>query len=106
VCRFYIPPPYDSHFYSASPDECAQTLAKYPFFVYESPNVFYIALPDLTTGVCPPGTIPVYRLYNNSMGGAPNHRYTTSLSIKNQMIAQGWVAEGYGPNQVIMCAPQ
>jgi len=105
VCRFYIPPPYDSHFYSASPAECAQVRAAYPFFVYESPNVFYIALPDPTTGACPPATMAVYRLYNNGMGGGPNHRYTTSATIKAQMIAQGWIPEGYGPNAVIMCAP-
>jgi hypothetical protein len=106
VCRFYIPPPYDSHFYSASPAECAQVRATYPFFVYESPNVFYVALPDPTTGACPPATMAVYRLYNNGMGGGPNHRYTTSATIKAQMIAQGWIPEGYGPNAVIMCAPQ
>ena len=23
-----------------------------------------------------------------------------------QMQAQGWIAEGYGPSQVIMCSPQ
>src|ERR1700736_5469387 len=28
VCRFYIPPPADSHFISASPVECAAVLAK------------------------------------------------------------------------------
>lgn len=106
VCRFYIPPPYDSHFYSASAAECAQVQATYPFFDYESPNVFYIALPDQATGACPPATIPVYRLYNNGQGGAPNHRYTTSAAVKAQMIAQQWVAEGYGPDQVIMCSPQ
>ena len=47
----------DSHFYSASPAECAQVAAKYPGFVYETPAVFYIALPDAATGACPAGTI-------------------------------------------------
>jgi hypothetical protein len=28
----------------------------------------------------PSQTIPVYRLYNNGMGGAPNHRLVTSLA--------------------------
>jgi serine protease len=106
VCRFYIPAPYDSHFYSASPSECAQTGAMFPSFVYEAANVFYIALPDQASGACPFGTIEVYRLYNNGMGAGPNHRYTTSPAVRAQMIAQGWVAEGYGPNQVIMCATQ
>ena len=43
----YIPPAQgDSHFYSASPDECAQTAARFPTFVVESPNVFSIGLPN------------------------------------------------------------
>ncbi len=54
VCRFYLPPPYgDSHFYSASPAECAAVQARYPFFAFESPAVFYILLPDQITGACP-----------------------------------------------------
>lgn len=104
VCRFYIPPADgDSHFYSASPTECAQTLAKFPTFVEESTAVMYIDLPDATTGACPAGDIPVYRVWDNRADS--NHRYTTDPTIRTQMIAQGWVAEGYGPNQVIMCAP-
>ena len=55
VCRFYIPAGYgDSHFYSASPAECADALAKYPSFIQESANVFYIGLPDGDDG-CLPG---------------------------------------------------
>lgn len=105
VCRFYLPPAYgDSHFYSASPAECAQVAAKYPGFVYETPAAFYIALPDTTTGACPAGTIAVYRVFDNRAD--TNHRYTTSLAVRAQMVAQGWVAEGYGPSQVIMCSPQ
>jgi serine protease len=103
VCRFYIPPPYgDSHFFSASKDECAQTQAKFPFFTYEAPNVFYIGLPD-ANGTCGAGTIPVYRVWDSRAD--TNHRYMTSKDVRAQMIAKGWVAEGYGPDQVIMCAP-
>ena len=105
VCRFYIPPAYgDSHFYSASPVECAQTQAKFPFFVNEAPNVFYIALPDIATGACQVNTIPVYRVWDKRLD--TNHRYTTSLIVRANMVAAGWVAEGYGPDQVIMCAPK
>jgi hypothetical protein len=64
-----------------------------------------VAVPDLITGACPAGTQPVYRLYNNGMGAAPNHRYTTSLATRAAMLAQGWVPEGYGADAVIMCAP-
>jgi Tol biopolymer transport system component len=104
VCRFYIPPAYgDSHFYSASPSECAITQAKYPFFVAESPNVMYVDLPDPITGACPSGDVSVYRMWDARAD--TNHRYTTDPAIRAQMVAKGWIAEGYGPDQVIMCAP-
>jgi len=79
-----------------------QTHAKFPQLEYEAPNVFYIALPDTVTGVCPVGTIAVYRLWNQRSDS--NHRYTTSLAVATQMINAGYLAEGYGPNAVIMCA--
>ena len=59
-----------------------------------------------STVSCAAGTNPVYRVYNNGQGGAPNHRYTTELAVRNAMIALGWIAEGYGSIGVIMCAPQ
>jgi hypothetical protein len=103
VCRFYIPPKDgDSHFYSASALECAQTRARFPEFVYESPDVFHIALPDVATGACPVETIPVYRVWNQRADS--NHRYTASRTVRDQMLTRGYVAEGYGPDAVIMCA--
>ena len=105
VCRYYIPPGYgDSHFFSAAPDECAIALVKFPWLVKETDAAFYIALPDPQTGNCLANEVGVYRLWN----GRPdsNHRYTTSAQIKAQMIAAGYTAEGYGPDQVDMCAPQ
>lgn len=105
VCRFYIPPAVgDSHFYSASPAECAQTAARFPSFIEESPSVMYIDLPDPTTGACPASDIPVYRVWDNRVDS--NHRYTTDPAVRAAMVAKGWIAEGYGPNQVIMCAPK
>jgi len=105
VCRFYIPPALgDSHFYSASPAECAQVAAQFPAFTYETPSAFYIGLPDTTTGACAAGTVPVDRVWDDRAD--TNHRYTTRTVVRAQMEAQGWVAEGYGPAQVIMCAPQ
>ncbi len=103
VCRFYMPAPQDSHFYSASPDECAAVAAKFPQFMLEASDVFYIPLPDPITGACPASTIPVYRLFNNRADA--NHRYTADPGIKTQMQQQGYTAEGYGPDAVIMCAP-
>ena len=62
----------------------------------------YIALPDLATGECPAGLVQVYRLWNNRADS--NHRYTTDPAVKAAMVAQGYVAEGYGPDATIMCA--
>jgi uncharacterized protein DUF5648 len=106
VCRILIPPPADSHFFSASPQECADTLTKFPFMIKETDAAFFIALPVTTgpmAGACPAGTIPVYRVFNNRADG--NHRYTTSRAVRDQMVALGGTAEGYGDDAVIMCAP-
>jgi DNA-binding beta-propeller fold protein YncE len=103
VCRFYLPPQNgDSHFYSASPAECADVRARFPSFVLEAPDVMHVTLPDLATGACPPGTQSVYRLWNNRVDS--NHRYTADVAVKAAMTAKGYVAEGYGPDAVIMCA--
>jgi Matrixin/Repeat of unknown function (DUF5648) len=105
VCRFYLPPPFgDSHFYSVSAAECAQVLQKYPGFDYESANVMYLGMPDTATGACGSGLVPVYRVWDQRID--TNHRYTTDRSLRDQMVAQGWVKEGYGDDLVIMCAPQ
>ena len=105
VCRFYRAPAYgDSHFYSASPAECAQTAAQHPVdWIYESPSVFYVQLPNTTTGACPAGTTPVYRFFNTA---TTNHRYTTEQFIRDEMSASSrWTPEGYGPGPYypIMC---
>lgn len=109
VCRFYIPPQHgDSHFFSASPAECNGILGKigtdpnYSGYVYESANVFMVTLPDPVTGACPGSTVPVNRIWNQR--GDSNHRYTTDPGIKSWMLAKGYVAEGYGPDAVSMCA--
>jgi len=104
VCRFYLPPANgDSHFYSASPDECAQVAARFPTFVHEAADVMHIALPDTVTGACPAGTVRVFRLWNNRADS--NHRYTADPAVRVEMLARGYVAEGYGPDATIMCAP-
>lgn len=110
VCRFYIPPAHgNSHFFSASPAECAAILQKsvtdpnYSGYVQESPNAFYIGLPDTATGGCPGGSVPVYRLWNQRADS--NHRYSSDPAVKALMITKSYVPEGYGPNATIMCAP-
>ncbi len=109
VCRFYIPPAQgDSHFYSASPAECATVDAKFPSFDYESPDVMYVLLPEPATGGCPPLSAPVFRLWNDpaSRGRTDNnHRFTTDTRLRTEMLAAGSISEGYGPMGVGMCAP-
>jgi hypothetical protein len=56
------------------------------------------------TGACLSGTIPVYRVWDKRFD--TNHRYMTSAALRAQMLSLGWVAEGYGPDAVIMCAQQ
>jgi hypothetical protein len=104
VCRYYIPPALgDSHFYSASAAECALAHSKFPLFQEESKAVFYIRLPDTALGTCAAGDTPVYRVWNNRADSS--HRYPVDRALRDQMVAQGFIAEGYGPSQVIMCAP-
>ena len=105
TCRFFSTAfaPKSSHFYTPFANECAIVKTE-SAWQYEA-IAFYIQLAD-ANGLCPPGTIPLYRLYNNGMGGAPNHRYTTSVTVFNQMIAQGWLFEGNGNTKVFACVPQ
>lgn len=104
VCRFFSTAfdPKSSHFYTPFQGECV-LVQRSGTWQYED-RVFNMAVPDIA-GNCPAGTLPVYRLYNQGMGAAPNHRYTTSLDTRAAMIAIGWVPEGYGPNAVEMCSP-
>ena len=113
ACRYYSPPDpefggpgADSHFFSADAGECMTVFRKYASVTWylESDNVFQINLPDKATGACPAGTVPVYRLWNQRVDS--NHRYTTSAAIKADMLAAGYVAEGYGADGVVMCAVQ
>jgi hypothetical protein len=105
VCRFYIPPALgDSHFFSASPVECLQTRTRFPDFDLESDDAFEVVLPDAVTGACPAETVAVYRLWNTRAD--TNHRYTTDRVVWQHMQDLGWRAEGYGPQQVAMCAPR
>jgi hypothetical protein len=105
VCRFFSTSfsPKSSHFYTPDAAECASVKAN-PNWQFEA-EVFNVAPAD-TGGDCPGGTLPVYRMYNNGQGAAPNHRYTTSLATRATMLAKGWIPEGYGTLGVIMCSPQ
>lgn len=108
VCRFFSGQafaPRSSHFYTPYEAECAGLRAG-PVWTYEG-DVFRLALPvgAQGSGTCPTGTAPLYRLYNNGQGGAPNHRYTTSLRIVDEMAASGWIIEGEVQTNVFACLP-
>lgn len=107
VCRYYGSPAYglDSHFYSASPDECAAVHSKWPDqWLLESTNVFQVYMPDWTSGACPAGTLPVYRTWNGRMDS--NHRYAMDPRVQSMMMGKGGTAEGYGNPPVVLCSPQ
>jgi hypothetical protein len=106
VQRFYGSPNagLDSHFFTIDyADQFALTYGPLSSaWALEADNAFEIGRPD-QDGNCPAGQIPVYRLWNRRVDS--NHRYTTNPAIKSQMIERGYVAEGYGPDVVDMCAP-
>jgi hypothetical protein len=104
VCRFFSAsfPPKSSHFYTAYADECA-SLKLGAVWKYES-IAFYLALPS-ESGTCLAGHSPIYRLYNNGLSGAPNHRYTSARSVVDGMKARGWIAEGNMSTEVFACGP-
>lgn len=107
VCRYYGSPAYglDTHFYSASPDECAAVHLKWPDqWTLESGNVFQVYMPDTATGACPAGMLPIYRTWNHRAD--TNHRYTMDVRVQTMMMNGGFVAEGYGNPPVAMCSPQ
>lgn len=105
TCRFFSMAfgAKSSHFYTPYAEECASLQAG-TTWQYES-IAFYVQLPD-ANGVCPKGSVPLYRLFNNGIGGAPNHRYTTSLVILDQMLAVGWSFEGNGTTKAFACVPE
>jgi hypothetical protein len=102
ICRYYIPPGLgDSHFFGRGTAECNATGAAHPTFVLEDPQFMFMYLP--VAGVCPPGTIAVYRVFSDRADA--NHRYMIDRAIRDQMVARGWLAEGDGADLVVMCAP-
>jgi YVTN family beta-propeller protein len=109
TCRFFSTPfeahdpTKSTHFYTPFAAECALVKTD-PHWQFET-IAFYVQLAD-DNGLCTGGTIPLYRLYNNFMGGAPNHRYTTSLTTLNMMTAAGWIFEGNGTTKTFACVPQ
>jgi hypothetical protein len=106
VCRFYGTPKKgpNSHFYAINGPEC-ESVKQDAGWTYE--GMAFSLYPGRSNGTngqtpsCPDGLIPVYRAYNNRYAtNDSNHRYTTSTPIYQQMLQQGWSAEG-----VVFCSP-
>jgi len=105
VCRFFSGQkfaPKSSHFYTPYASECATARAN-PDWIYEG-DVMGWRLPD-ASGKCAAGERPLYRVYNNGQGNAPNHRYYTDARLHAEMQFRGWVVEGNGATQVFACVP-
>ena len=104
VCRFFTTafPPKSSHFYTPDAVECGKVRAN-PDWTFEG-IAFNTVRPD-DDGRCPAFATPLYRLYNQAQGGAPNHRYTTSVAVRAGMLQRDWRPEGYGEAGVIACVP-
>jgi hypothetical protein len=106
VCRYFTTPAagFETHFYSAFPQECDAIPTLFPgIWTLETADAFGVRQPDVATGACPPGTSPLYRLYNG--GPNVNHRYVTDLDTR-ALMTPPWIPEGYGPLGVGMCVPQ
>ena len=103
VCRFYGTPKKgpNSHFYALNGPEC-ESVKQDAGWTFE--GMAFSLYPVSSNGQaprCPDGLIPVYRAYNNRFSANDsNHRYTTSTAIYQQMVQQGWLAEG-----IVFCSP-
>jgi hypothetical protein len=106
MCRFYSHAmflPKSAHFHTHLDAEC-QALRAQGRWSYEGTT--FAVRPAGGSGdarACPFATVPLYRAYNNGQGGAPNHRYTTDVGLLDQMVTQGWTAEGEGASRVFAC---
>jgi len=103
VCRYYLPPHHSvSTRHGPEPAECSATGQRNPTFVNEDPQFFHAVLP--AAGTCPGGTVPLYRVFSNRPDA--NHRYMADRTIRDRMVSeQRWLAEGDGPDLVVMCVP-
>ena len=104
VCRFYGRPEagLDSHFYSASPQECNDVETRFGnAWIKESANVFEVATPNAQTGWCTGATVPLYRAYNGRKDA--NHRYSVHAADQKAMQLKGWIPEGSTTAGNAMC---
>ena len=103
VCRFFSTAfgAKSSHFYTPFAPECA-TVRLNPNWQFEA--AAFGVLQPAADGSCGTGSAPLYRVYNDGQGGAPNHRYMTDAGEFALMQGLGWKPEGSGVG-VIACVP-
>ena len=81
----------------------ARSSSRIPNWQFEA-VVFSVPRPT-PRATAPAARCPSTACTTTGQGGAPNHRYTTSLATRTAMIAKGWIPEGNGTLGVIMCSP-
>jgi len=95
VCRFFFPAIL-THFFSAEAADC--NLVRGLGTIDEGIDFWITRARD---AACATGTLALTRLYNNRWReNDSNHRYTTSRSLTEALVKEGWIDEG-----VVMCAP-
>ncbi len=99
ACRFYGTPGsgINSHFYTINLAECDGVKSN-PVWTFE--GLAFRAVEPLSNG-CAPEYATVTRLYNNGMGGQPNHRFLTDPAAIEATVARGWMVEG-----PVFCVPR
>jgi len=104
VCRFYAGPQalIDSYHFTADASECNFVIANgASVWQLETRNAFWIEVPD-ASGACRPGTLPVYRFFNNRRDASQRH--TIDLSQRRAMVNRSWVPDGRGTNGASLCS--
>ena len=97
VYRFWSPDVSGkpSHFFTVGQQECAALRDGVKRNWTFEGSTFWASVAN--GDACSAGT-PLFRVYNNGLGGAPSHRYTTRIAVVDEMVGKGWVKEG-----VAMC---
>lgn len=114
VCRLLLAGPRGfAHHYTASAGECEALRSGGA--TLESDAIFHAAEPDPLTGDCPVvvadlaeesarsyQTGEVLRFWDGAVD-PPRHRLVKSSVYRDEMLARGWIPEGYGPRHVALC---
>ena len=82
---------------------CDASLHRLPNVWPQNADAPRTAVPDPVDGSCAAGSVAVFGVIDQRPG--LNHRYTTSMALRDQMLALGWSAAGSGALGVAMCAP-